>query len=276
MRLLLAASFAAALLAVGRPASPAPPESAWVTDADKERFLLEADVLRTRGAPGGVTGTRRATLREGERTHEASIQTIDQASSHKHLGATFEVDFRDTYKNNVAAYRLDRLLGLGMVPVTVVRPYERRPAAFTWWLDDMLMTEKERHRGKQRVPDVEAWNGQMFVVRVFDQLIFNFDRNLGNLLIDRQWRIWMIDHTRGFKYLPTLKSEKDLGERCERRLLAALRTLDKPTLEARMEGVLSAYQIEGLLARRDKIVAYYDTLIAARGADAVLYEGPAR
>ena len=273
---MLIASFAQALAVAGRLALLAAPASAWPTDADKERFLLEADVVRTRGTPGGVTGALRATLRQGERTHEANIQAIDQASSQKHLGATVEIDFRDTYKNNVAAYRLDRLLGLGMVPVTVVRTHDRRPAAFTWWLDDLLMTEKERYRKKQRAPDIEAWNRQILIVRVFDQLIFNFDRNLGNLLIDRDWKVWMIDHTRGFKYFKTLRSEKELGRRCERRLLAALRALDKATLEARMEGVLAPGQIDGLLGRRDKIVAYYDGLIAAQGEDVVLYDEPPR
>jgi len=41
----------------------------------------------------------------------------------------------------------------------------------------------------------------MWVVRLFDQLIYNTDRNLGNLLIDKSWRLWMIDHTRAFKVL---------------------------------------------------------------------------
>ena len=86
----------------------------------------------------------------------------------------------------------------------------------------------------------------------------------------------MIDHTRAFKYFETLKSEKELGERCEKDLLAALRTLDKPTLEERMDGVLNTNQIDGLLARRDKIVAYYDRLIAARGEASVLYDVPPR
>ena len=86
----------------------------------------------------------------------------------------------------------------------------------------------------------------------------------------------MIDHTRGFGHFKTLKSEKELGQRCERRLLAALRALDQPTLEARMEGVLTAGQIDGLLGRRDRIVAYYDRLIAAHGEDRVLYDEPPR
>ena len=149
---MLIVPFAQALAVAGRLALLAAPASAWPTDADKERFLLEADVVRTRAAPGGVTGSLRATLRQGELTHEANIQAIDQASAQKHLGASVEIDFRDTYKNNVAAYRLDRLLGLGMVPVTVVRSHQRRPAAFTWWLDDMLMTEKERYRRSSAPP----------------------------------------------------------------------------------------------------------------------------
>ena len=92
-------------------------------------------------------------------------------------------------------------------------------------------------------------------MRAFDQLIYNFDRNLGNLLIDKDWTIWMIDHTRAFKIFKDLKSEKNLSDFCEKDLLIALRSLDKPALKQAMEGVLSEGQIDALLARRDKIVS---------------------
>ena len=138
----------------------------------------------------------RATLRKDGLEHDAHIQSIDQSQAVKSLGAgTTEMDFRDSFRNNVAAYRLDRLLGLGMVPVTVERNFERKDSAFTWWVDDVLMTELERHDKKMGAPDPPAWNRQIYVVRIFDQLIYNFDRNLGNLLIDKSWNLWMIDHT---------------------------------------------------------------------------------
>jgi hypothetical protein len=264
----------AVLASVAAPASAQEARS----DAEREAFLLKAEVLQRRSAPGGITDSTRATLRMGDLVHDAHIQTHDQYKSQFHLGSGMEIDFRDSWRNNVAAYRLDRLMGLGMVPVTVARRdgETNQMASFTWWVDDVLMTEKERFEKKISAPDAEAWNRQMFVVRLFDQLIYNFDRNLGNLLIDKDWTIWMIDHTRAFKIFKDLKSEKGLSDRCEKDLLSGLRALEKPALTKAMEGVLNGGQIDGLLARRDKIVKAYERKIAARGEAQVLYDLPAR
>jgi hypothetical protein len=188
------------------------------------------------------------------------------------LSSGTELDFRDSFRNNIAAYRLARMLGLGMVPVTVERRIDIHETAFTWWVDNVLMDERKRYQEKIKAPDADAWNHQIFVVRVFDQLIYNVDRNLGNLLIDRDWRVWMIDHTRGFKVFKDLKTPKNLGDHCERKLLAAMRQLDATTLKAQMKDLLSPPQIEGLLGRRDKIVAYYDAKIKALGEENVLYD----
>lgn len=245
-------------------------------DADREQFLLEAQVVRARQAPGAITGSLRATLSRGGVTHDAFIHVIDQSSPERTLRSTTELDFRDSWRNNVAAYRLDRLLGLGMVPVTVIRDYHAQRGAFTWGLDNRLMTERERYETGQDAPDAEAWNRQVHVVRIFDQLIFNFDRSPGNLLIDKSWKLWMTDHTRAFTVFKDLQDEKQLPQNCPRRLLAALRKLDEPTLKTRAGGLLSMGQIEGLLGRRDRIVAHYDHLIAAHGEAAVLYDLPVR
>jgi len=256
---------------------PAPPKFNLTTDADRERFLLEAAIVRRRSAPGGITGSERATLRRADGwEHDAHIQKIDQHKMANPIGATVELDFRDSYRNNVAAYRLDRLIGLGMVPVTVVRNDGTLPASFTWWVDDVVMDEKARHQKKIAVPDVEAWNRQMWVLRVFDQLIYNFDRNLGNVLIAKEWQMWMIDHTRAFKHFKQVKTPKELGPRIARVLLAGMRRLDRPTLKESMKDVLDGPQIDGLLARRDWIVNYYDARIAQFGEAVVLYDLPSR
>jgi hypothetical protein len=261
-------------------AQPAVPETALpvvrLSDAEQEAFLREAEIVKTKGAPGGVTGSSRATLRRGDYEHDAHIQGIDQHKPQIALGSGMELDFHDSWRNNVAAYRLDRLLGLGMVPVTVVRRYQKGDAAFTWWVDDVLMLEGERFKKKIHAPDVDEWNRQMLAVRIFDQLIYNFDRNLGNLVIDKDWTIWMIDHTRAFKIFKDLKSEKNLSDFCERDLLVALRSLQKPALKKALDGVISDGQIDSLLVRRDKIVKCYEQKIAARGEGRVLYDLPSR
>jgi hypothetical protein len=258
------------------PSGPSSPR--LLTDAEQEAFLLEAEVVKTRRAPGGITNSTRATLRRGDVVHDAHIQIIDEYKSQMALGSGTEIDFRDSWRNNVAAYRLDRLMGLGMVPVTVIRRDDEtnKMASFTWWIDDVLMTEKERFQKKISSPDTEAWNRQIFIVRAFDQLIYNFDRNLGNLVIDKDWTIWMIDHTRAFKIFKDLKSEKNLSDFCERDLLVALRSLTRPALKKALDGVISDGQIDSLLVRRDKIVKCYEQKIAARGEGRVLYDLPSR
>jgi hypothetical protein len=247
------------------------------TDAELEAFLTEAKVVRTRAAGGGgTTGALRATLRQGDVEHDALVQAIDEEKPFLDLPRGRELEFRDSYKNNVAAYRLDRLLGLGMIPVSVVRVHEGKRAGFTWWVPDVLMDEKARLAKKVDVPDTVAWNRQMWVVRLFDQLIYNTDRNLGNLLIDKDWRIWMIDHTRAFKMFTQPKSPKNLATQCERGLLAALRRLDQATLAAATKDLLSEGQVRGLLGRRDFIVKYYDERIRVAGEAAILYDLPWR
>jgi hypothetical protein len=266
----------AMLTSHARGEEPRAPHAPGLTDQQEEAFLREGEIVRTRSAGGGITGSLRATLRKDGVEHDAHIQAIDEEKQYAELSSGLDVDYRDSYRNNVAAYRLDRLLRLGMVPVTVVRRHETKMAAFTWWVDDVAMTERQHRQKKARSPDLSAWNDQIYAVRVFDQLIFNVDRNLGNLLIDKEWRVWMIDHTRAFKIFKDIKSPKSLGDRCARGLLEGLRRLDRATLDHAMQDLLRADQIKGLLGRRDQIVAYYDGRIQVLGESAVLYELPPR
>ena len=133
------------------------------------------------------------------------------------------------------------------------------------------MTELDRKKKKIEPPDQHSWNQQMYVCRVFDQLIYNTDRNLGNLVISKDWKIWLIDHTRAFRDMKDLRSPTDLVE-CDRKLLAKLRELNKETLTKELGRYLTQMEIEGLLARRDKIVHFFDEQIAQKGETAVLFD----
>ena len=269
----LALLVAARALAEGTPAKKA----VGLTDAEQEEFLLHATVVHTKAVGSGVTGSVRATLRKDGLEHDAHIQQIDEAKPIKTLGAgTTEMDFRDSFRNNVAAYRIARLLGLDRVAVTVERNYERKDSSFMWWVDDKLMSELERRDKKMEAPDPPVWNRQTWVVRIFDQLTYNYDRNPGNLIIDKSWNLWMIDHSRGFKIFKELKDPGSLGTHCPRALLAAMRTLDRENVGAATKRMLSDTQVEGLLARRDFIVKYFEARIAEIGEDQVLYDLPPR
>jgi hypothetical protein len=265
---LIASLLVPAVLA-GQDQSPAAAPT-LTTDAEREAFLKTARILRVRSAAKGVTNTQRVTLTDGVVTHDASIQTIDEARNVFETPQGTEVNFKDSWRFNVAAYRIDRLLEIGMIPTTAQRLYKSKPGSFTWWIDDVLMDEQQRYRGKHVSPNTDDWNQQMWTTRLFDQLIANVDRNLGNLLIDKQWTIWMIDHSRAFRTRSVLRSPGNLSK-VERRLLERMRLMDRDSLRKAVGQTLTAPEIDSLLERRDLIVQHFD----ARGA-AVIFDRPAR
>ena len=147
-------------------------ETPW-TDAEKEDFLRRAEIIRLERLRIGVTHSRRATLSLDGRLHDAHVQTVDVLKHETRVRGRTGPALRDCYRFNIAAYRLDRMLGLGMVPVSVERVVEGEQAAVTWWVDDVLMMERDRvERGipperprspyKTR-PDCSQWRRRMGV-----------------------------------------------------------------------------------------------------------------
>jgi hypothetical protein len=234
-------------------AAQAAPATPQLSIEQQEEFLKKAKVLKTRGAGKGVANTLRATLSDGTITHDASIQTVDIFMQEFKSKQGVEFNFRDSWRYNVAAYRMDRLLDIGMTPPSIERNHQNKAAAFTWWVDDVLMDEGERLKTKTPAPNVDLWNEQMWVVRLFDQLIYNVDRNLGNLLIDKKWTVWMIDHSRAFRLHDKVKTPENITK-CERRVFEKLKALDAATVKAAMGEYLTGPEVKGMLARRDELV----------------------
>ena len=248
------------LVLLGAPeVATAQPSAAKLTDAQAEQFLQTARVVSSRRTEKGVTGSVRATLSDGTLTHDAHIQTIDEFKGEFKGGNRTEINFRDNWQFNVAAYRIDRLLGLNLVPVSVDRTWKGQGAAFTWWIDDVMMDEEGRLKKKLQPPDALCWSEQLWALRVFDQLIDNSDRNLGNSIISNSWRLWGIDHTRAFRYSKEPRNPA-LLIRIDRALLQRLKALAFPTLKREVGKYLSDTDIRAILSRRDGIVTHFEKL----------------
>jgi len=199
---------------------------------------------------------------------------VDESKSHFQSNAGTELNFRDCWMFNVAAYRLDGLLGLHMTPPSVARGWAGKSAAFTWWVPDAMM-EAERKKNKLTAPDPESFNQQMYVVRVFDQLLYNTDRNLQNLLITPDWNLWMIDHTRCFRIRTDLAAPANLSK-CDRTLLSRMRQLERASLKERIADYVRPNELDAILKRRDHIVKVFESKIASLGEERVLFDMPQR
>jgi hypothetical protein len=241
-----------------------------LTRSEIENFLLRAEIVMSETLPIGVTQSSKASLSDGVITREAHVQTIDVFKRKFKIGNRTELNFRDSYKFNIAAYRIDKLLQLNMLPVSVERLIKGEPAAITWWVEDVGMMELDRTRRGVRPPDTGSWERQMSRVQVFTELIANDDQNQSNLLITTDWKIWLIDFTRAFRSRKTL-AHPDLLERIEPSMLAALESLDMTSLRKEIGRYLSPSEIKLLLVRRDKIVAHFEARIRELGETAVLF-----
>jgi hypothetical protein len=261
-------------LAAGAVAAVRPQENAAVptlTPADMAEFLRTADVVASKVLSTGVTRPLKLTLSAGGITHDAVFQSVDQSAPVQRMsnGRT-ELNFRDSYHFNIAAYGLAQLLGIGnMVPVTVERTWEGRTGSLAWWID-WKWDETARMRQGLRPPDPVEWAMQQSRMRVFSELVYDTDRNNGNQLITEDWRLWMVDFTRAFRVSNALFREENV-QRCSRALLDALKALTADSVTAATAPHLMPGEVKALLKRRDKIVTRIATLVQQRGEHLVLF-----
>jgi len=236
---------------------------------EMEAFLLKGKITKTRDAGGGVTASARGTMTDGHITHDVHIQNVDISQTVFEAGKSTELNFKDSYKYNVAGYRVAQLLGLN-VPMSVERVISGKESAVTWWVDDVKMDEKERMKQKTLGPDPIRTTKQIQIMRIFDELIQNRDRNQGNILWTSDFTMWLIDHTRAFRLGKTLLKPEQLT-RCDRGLLEKLRAMTSDSLAQAVGNSLTKGEQEALLARRDLIVKLYEDRIAKYTEAAVLF-----
>lgn len=248
-------------------------DAASLTPAQMQKFLLEAKVVRSRPAGSGTTGTLRMTLSDGTVTHDAQAQFIEAEQAIYRVQGYTEFNFRDCFCFNIAAYKLAELLGIDNVPMSIERRVDGKPAAVTWWVDDVAMTEEQRRKKSAQDPSPQRFDHYQYRQRVFDELIQNRDRNQGNTLYTSTWMTWMVDHTRAFRLNKELSRPTELI-RIERPLYEGLKKLSVESVTAAVGKQLRKAEIEAVISRRDAILKIFDARIAKSGEASVLYSYP--
>lgn len=240
--------------------------------AAAEQFLARAGVVDVRALGTGITRPMRVTLELDGVTRQAVFKSIDvrKVGIETFADGTHEANFQDSWQTEIAAYRVDRLIGLGLVPATIERRIEGRAGSLQWWVRSM-MPEAERVEKKIAPPDRTIWTHRMMRVRLFDELIANVDRHLNNLLVTAEFELRLVDHSRSFRLSRDLRKPEWL-RMFSRTLLQGIRTLTRENVRDAAGRYVTSAQINRLIQRRDAILALAARLVAERGEAAVLYD----
>jgi hypothetical protein len=191
--------------------------------------------------------------------------------------------FLENWRWEIAAYRLDKHLGLNMVPPTVERRFRGDRGSIQLWIDHK-MSLKEKYENKIKTPSYKVfpWNRALYLQRAFDNLIANEDRHQNQYLIMEDWRMILIDHSRSFRtskkftkrliYDEKYKEGARLMKQLPRALVEKLRAMTLEVVKEVVGEYLTDKEIEATLMRRDLIIQWIDDRIAKLGEDAVLYD----
>ena len=218
-----------------------------------ENFLLKAEFTEMKGISVGITAPKKVTLVLNGETKYGVFKTVDEYKNlMKFDDGRVDMNFQDSWKSEIAAYEIDKIIGLGMVPATVERTYKGAKGSLQFWVDSM-MSEADHLKRKVQSPNPDQFNELMYKTRLFDNMVYNTDRNLQNLLITKDWELILIDHSRAFRPQTMLKSPKDL-EKFSRSMLEGIAKLTRENLTAKAGKYLPKPQIDGVLKRRDQIL----------------------
>ncbi len=156
-----------------------------------------------------------------------------------------------------------------MVPPTIAKRIQAQNGSFQLWLDGGKLL---RDVDEEAIPRTEAWFRQLSRMKVFDNLISNWDRSPKNIMVDDEWNVVLIDHSQAFLSHKRLDEDPDkLPVKFDREMVEKLEGLKLEVLKLRFGRLLLESQVEAIIARRDALLELIERLVKERGEAAVFY-----
>jgi len=237
-----------------------------------EEFLKSAEIVGSEDIPKGVTKPIRVFLKNDE---------VEGSGAWKNVTG-IKQGFLEGWHYEIAAYQMDKLLGLNMVPPTVEREFKGEKGSLQFWME-FEMSDLERMNQKIQVPSSEFdnWSKMKYLMRAFDSLIANEDRTQENVRYTKDWRMILIDHSRSFrssrKFTKNLVyGKKGIKERklfriLPRAFVEKIRALNFDNIKKAVGSYLKDKEIDAILARKEQLLKEIDEMIKEKGEDSVLY-----
>jgi hypothetical protein len=228
----------------------------WIGRAREiEDYLRTVPFVKLEDLSVGVTKPKKATLPPGGPVGFLAWKAIPPGM----YSGSWE-----SYKSEIAAYEVDKLVGLNMVPPTVEKIYRGEHGAAVMWASPTKNFKDFGGSGAPTPPANKqlAWNRQLVEAKMFDNLIGNTDPNLGNWLADPAWNLLLIDHSRAFT---TGKDMTHVMTRIDPDLWARILALTEETLRPAIGNLIAGGQLKAVIQRRDKMRQIVDQLVKDKG-----------
>jgi hypothetical protein len=242
-----------------------------------EEFLKTAPILRSEEIGEGVTKPYAVYLKNGDAEQKACWKNP----------SGIQAGFLEGWQYEIAAYRLDKLVGLDMIPPTVEREFEGRPGALSYWVKTKLsLLEKEERKIDFPEAALPQLDRMKYLTRAWDCLVGNEDRNQQNVRYTEDWRTILIDHSRAFRSSKEFTDRLVFGKnglkkfadgrpilfrRLPRSFLERVKALDFAGIKAAVGPYLTDKEIEAVLKRRTLLLTEVEEMIRESGEDKVLY-----
>jgi hypothetical protein len=243
----------------------------------QEEFLRTAEIVRFEPIGEGVTKPFRLTLRKDGLELDAAWKNPKG----------LQLGYLEGWQYEIAAYRLDKLIGLNMIPPAIERDFEGKSGALVLWAKNKYSLLKVMENNIPIPIEVRTRVDNMkYLVRAWDSLIGNEDRTQQNVLYTEDWRTIIFDHSRAFRstgdFAKRLMFGRDgikkgasgdpfLFKRLPRWFVDRIKTLTFESIRGAVGTTLTDKEIRAILVRRDLLLEEVAQMIQDQGEEAVLY-----
>jgi len=237
-----------------------------------EEFLKTAEIIGHEDVGEGVTKPIWLTLKKGDIVKKGLWKNPKGIQKGSLEGWQYEI----------AAYEMDKLLELYLIPPTVEREFNGKAGSLQFRIEKEY---SELEVFDQRIPvppdKVDNKSNMKYITRAFDCLIGNDDRTQQNILYTKDWRMVLIDHSRAFRsekiHTKQLMYGKNgikgqmLFRRLPRKFVEKVKALTFENIQTAVGPYLTKKEINAILARKELLLKEIEEMIKEQGEENVLY-----
>jgi hypothetical protein len=237
-----------------------------------EEFLKTAEIVAHKDIGEGVTKPIRLFLKMGD---------VEASGAWKNPSGRMH-GFLEGWQYEIAAYEMDKLLGLNMIPPTVEREFEGKKGSLQLWVE-LELSDLDRIEQKVNIPPskIDNWNEKKYLTRAFDSLIANEDRTQQNIRYTKDWRVILIDHSRSFRSSKKFTKQLMFGKNgiqgakliryLPREFVEKVKALNFDVIKKAVGPYLKDKEIKSILLRKGLLLAEIEEMIKEKGEDKILY-----